>query len=236
MPDVEAEKEKIRKASSESEQVRPLFQVKGQVLFNFPGRKDTVAKCLTFRECLGNEEDPRSFYVIFIGWRNNLSNIILLDNQLKIVSNQDYHGLTLLKTSRREFKGHILAYGTQQDLYAINTHYIIRGLQPQHISKFVAIGNDNIVMSVSSRNIWIITASGQAKSIETDLFEGRTELEENEENDYLVWKQHQHLLAAVNRFNVVSFWNTLTGRLVHKVRLEGKDRIADAHFLRSHDY
>ena len=146
MPDVEADKEKIRKASNTSQKVTPLFQVKGQVIIELPMRKDTVATTLAFREVLGNEEDPRNFYVVFISWRNNLSNIILLDNQLKEVSNQEYHGLTLLKTSRVEFKGHIIAYGTDQNLYAINTHYIIRGVQPQLLFNFSEIGNDNIVL------------------------------------------------------------------------------------------
>ena len=44
-----------------------------------------------------------------------------------------------------------------------------------------------------------------------------------EEDDFLVWRQKDHLLAAVNRFNVVSFWNTLTGRLIHKAVLEEHD-------------
>ena len=83
MPDVEADKEKIRKASNTSQKVTPLFQVKGQVIIELPMRKDTVATTLAFREVLGNEEDPRNFYVVFISWRNNLSNLILLDNQLK---------------------------------------------------------------------------------------------------------------------------------------------------------
>ena len=37
-----------------------------------------------------------------------------------------------------------------------------------------------------------------------------------EGDDFLVWKQKGHVLAAVNRFNVVCFWNTLSGRLIDK--------------------
>ena len=44
-----------------------------------------------------------------------------------------------------------------------------------------------------------------------------------EDNDFLVWKNQDHLLAAVNRFNVVSFWNTLTGKLIHKKVLAKPD-------------
>ena len=42
------------------------------------------------------------------------------------------------------------------------------------------------------------------------------------------------MLAAVNRFNVVSFWNTLTGKLIHKKVLGEKDKIKDAHKYRYH--
>ena len=40
-------------------------------------------------------------------------------------------------------------------------------------------------------------------------------------DDFLVWKQKDNILAAVNRYNVVSFWDTLTGKLIHKKVLEG---------------
>ena len=44
------------------------------------------------------------------------------------------------------------------------------------------------------------------------------------------------MLAAVNRFNVVCFWNTLTGRLIHKKVLGEEAKIEDAYKYRSHDY
>ena len=44
-------------------------------------------------------------------------------------------------------------------------------------------------------------------------------------------------MAAVNRFNVVSFWNTLTGELFHKkIIANEKDRIADARKYQSLEY
>ena len=39
-------------------------------------------------------------------------------------------------------------------------------------------------------------------------------------NDYLAWTQLGHIFAAVDRFNVVSFWNSLTGKLIYKKMLE----------------
>ena len=44
------------------------------------------------------------------------------------------------------------------------------------------------------------------------------------------------MLAAVNRFNVVSFWNTLTGKLIHKKVLEEHAQIPQAYNYRCHDY
>ena len=54
-------------------------------------------------------------------------------------------------------------------------------------------------------------------------------------DNYLAWKQQNHLLAAVDRFNVVTFWNTLTGKLIYKKMLKGRAQIADAHKFRHHD-
>ena len=35
-------------------------------------------------------------------------------------------------------------------------------------------------------------------------------------NGYLVWTQKGNIFAAVDRFNIVYFWNTLTGKLIYK--------------------
>ena len=40
-------------------------------------------------------------------------------------------------------------------------------------------------------------------------------------NQYLAWKQVKNIFMAVDRFNVVSYWNTLTGKLFHKEKLKG---------------
>ena len=51
---------------------------------------------------------------------------------------------------------------------------------------------------------------------------------------FLAWKQKAHVLAAVDRFNVVSFWSTLSGKLIHKQLLDQKSRIPDAYYYRSY--
>ena len=55
-------------------------------------------------------------------------------------------------------------------------------------------------------------------------------------DDFLVWSQKGHILAAVNRYNVVSFWNTLTGKLIQMKVLEGDAKIEDAHKYRCYEY
>ena len=45
------------------------------------------------------------------------------------------------------------------------------------------------------------------------------------DDNYLAWKQKDNIFAAVDRFNVVTFWNTLTGELIYKKLLEGEERI-----------
>ena len=47
-------------------------------------------------------------------------------------------------------------------------------------------------------------------------------------NEYLAWTQKGHTFAAVDRFNVVTFWNSLTGKLMHKKVLEKDAQIEDA--------
>ena len=54
------------------------------------------------------------------------------------------------------------------------------------------------------------------------------------ENNYLAWNQKGNIFAAVDRFNVVTFWNTLTGLLIYKKLLEGDERIQDAQNYRCH--
>ena len=75
------------------------------------------------------------------------------------------------------------------------------------------------------------------QKIEKCLFRGRIPLEGSRfQSDYLVWKQKGNLFLAVDRFNVVSFWNCLSGRLIYKKVLEGPARIEKAHCYRHFSY
>ena len=79
------------------------------------------------------------------------------------------------------------------------------------------------VVSIDERNVCVIHASGEVQKIRNH-FAGTLQMEYSGENDdFMVWRQQGFLLAAVNRFNVVCFWNTLTGKLV------GKQVLAEHH-------
>ena len=66
-------------------------------------------------------------------------------------------------------------------------------------------------------------------------FTGTVQLEQSErKDDFILWKQKDHLLAAVNRYNVVCFWNTVTGRLIHKKLLGERAKLPDAYKYRYH--
>ena len=65
-------------------------------------------------------------------------------------------------------------------------------------------------------------ASGRVTQIQKRNFTGRLRLEAaDSEEDYIAWRQKGTIFAAVNRFNVVSFWSTLTGRLIYRSVLDG---------------
>ena len=78
------------------------------------------------------------------------------------------------------------------------------------------------ILYVGQQRIWLLHASGSVQKILKLPFTGRLQLEHTGGNrdDYLLWKQYGHILAAINRFNVVSFWNTLTGEHFYNYMLE----------------
>ena len=67
-------------------------------------------------------------------------------------------------------------------------------------------------------------ASGRLRKIQKSLFRGTLQLEDaNFGAGYLLWKQENHIFAAVDRFNVIYFWNSITGKLIYKSFLEEED-------------
>ena len=92
---------------------------------------------------------------------------------------------------------------------------------PYKIMNFADHGDKRTFLSIDRQNIWLLHASGVVQKIQS--FNGTVQLEDLAgEDNYLVWKQKNHMLAAVDRFNVASFWNTLTGKLIYKKLLVGR--------------
>ena len=100
------------------------------------------------------------------------------------------------------------------------------------------MGGSRTVLSVGEKNIWLLHPSGKADRIPLSSFGGTMELEEfdGSTEEYLAWTQKDHIFAAVSRLNVVSFWNTFTGKLIHKKVLGSHAQIEDAPYFRAHDY
>ena len=46
----------------------------------------------------------------------------------------------------------------------------------------------------------------------------------------------KHMLVGIDRFNVASFWNTMTGKLVYKTILNADSRIEDAIKYKRHEF
>ena len=166
-----------------------------------------------------SEDNPTSFYYALVKFGDHSTDILVFDSSFSLVSNKRYHEIVISKLSSTEFNDHVFAIDNQQGLYALNTHYLDKSIVPQKVLAFTEDGNENTVISMSERNIWLIHASGLVQTIKKDLFEGTRQLDNFVPNNYLAWKQHGNMFAAVNRFNVVSFWNTMTGKLVHRTRL-----------------
>ena len=121
------------------------------------------------------------------------------------------------------------------NLVAFDVNLLIKGVtHSNQIIKYDQI-SDKLLAS-DQQSIWIVHAAGMIQTIQNNfLFRGRIPLEGSKgQKDYLVWKQKGNLFAAADRYNVVTFWNCLTGRVIYKKVLEGKARIEKAHCYRNY--
>ena len=121
------------------------------------------------------------------------------------------------------------------NLVAFDVNLLIKGVtHPYQIIKYDQ-NSDKLLVS-DEQNILLVYTSGMIQMIQNNcLFRGKIPLEGSKgQKDYLVWKQKGNLFAAADRYNVVTFWNCLTGRVIYKKVLEGKARIEKAHCYRNY--
>ena len=145
-------------------------------------------------------------------------------------------GLRIEQVTERMFEKHLFALDANKTLIAMDFRLLCKGvpIAPYKMLNFAQYGDRKTFMSVDRQNIWLFHASGTVQRIQGH--NGTMQLEDMAGTDnYLAWKQQNHLLAAVDRFNVVTFWNTLTGKLIYKKLLQGSAQIADAFKFRRHD-
>ena len=83
------------------------------------------------------------------------------------------------------------------------------------------------VLYVGSQRLWLLHASGITQKIMKLPFTGRLQLEgqAEERDEFLLWKQNGHIFTAINRFNVVHSWNTLTGQLLFRKSITSNKKI-----------
>ena len=103
--------------------------------------------------------------------------------------------------------------------------------------KMLSLPDGNAVLRVDKKNIIILYASGIVQRIPMSLFSGTLKLEDlGFQNEFLLWKQVKHMLVAIDRFNVASFWNTLTGKLLYKTILDADSRIENVINYKRHEF
>ena len=115
------------------------------------------------------------------------------------------------------FEKHLFALDANKTLIAMDFRLLCKGvpIAPYKMLNFSEYGDRKTFMTVDRQSIWLFHASGTVQRIQGH--NGTVQLEDMTGADnYLAWKQKNHMLAAVDRFNVVSFWNTLTGKLIYK--------------------
>ena len=131
-------------------------------------------------------------------------------------------GIKIIRVAQPVLEGHLFALNEKNNLIVMNLNLLChgKGFSPYEIMNFSKYAGGSLI-SIDQHNIWTIHASGEMQKFLIQPFAGTLRMEDSgEEDDFLVWRQKDHLLAAVDRFNVVSFWCTLTGKLIHKKVLE----------------
>lgn len=132
----------------------------------------------------------------------------------------ELEGVKITQVAQPLHEGRLFALDDKNNLIALNLDLLCHGdgYSPYQIMDFSKHAGGSVI-SIDDQNIWALHASGEMQKLQT--FTGTLQLEESGEgDDFLVWTQKGHVLAAVNRFNVVCFWNTLSGKLIGKQVLE----------------
>ena len=168
-------------------------------------------------------DDGRGLVLIATGEKLK-SSVIILDDDLERRNMPELDGLKIEQVTERMFEKHVFALDANKTLIAMDFRLLCKGvpIAPYKMIDFSQYGDKKTFMSIDRQNIWLFHASGSVQRIQG--FNGTVQLEDVAGSDnYLAWKQKNHLLAAVDRFNVVHFWNALTGKLIYKKLLQGSD-------------
>ena len=163
-------------------------------------------------------------FVLIATGRFLKSSVIVLDSKMNYKLLPELDGVKITQTAPSLHEGHQFALDEKNNLIALNLSLLCHGdgHSPYQVMDFTKFAGGSVI-SIDQQNIWALHASGEMHKLQA--FAGALPLEEfGEENEeFLVWRQIDHFLAAVSRFNVMSIWDTLTGRLISKTVLEEHD-------------
>ena len=190
------------------------------------------ARVLAFYEI--KTEFSTNFVMIAQGQKLR-SQIIVFDKELRIIAMNEFQGYQISQVADSFCDGrYLFALNEKQNLMAIHVNLLCHGITPCQIIEFKQ--HCNKFLMIDQENISLLHASGEILKVQKHLFNGEVKLEEPRgENNYLAWSQKGNIFAAVDRFNIVTFWNSLTGKIIYRKVLEGPARIQDASSYRCHD-
>ena len=144
------------------------------------------------------------------------SSVIVFDSKMNQKLLPELDGVKIVQVAQPMHEEHLFALDEKNNLIAVNLNLLCHGdgFSPYAITDFSKYAGGSVI-SIDQQNIWALHASGEMHRLQ--IFAGTLQMEDlGEGDDFLVWRQKGLIMAGVNRFNVVCFWDTLTGKLIHK--------------------
>ena len=152
------------------------------------------------------------------------SSVVVVNHELHRLTLPELNGVKITRLADDLYAGHLFGIDASQNLIATNVDLLCKGVTPYKIFNFAkhSASATETTLAIDEEYIWLLHESGTVQKIQS--FAGKIQLESfGGEESYLVWKQKNHLFAAVDKYNVVSFWNTITGNLIFMKMLAPED-------------
>ena len=152
------------------------------------------------------------------------SSVFIVDQELQRLTLPELNGVKITRVADDLYAGHLFGFDASKNLIAMNIDLLCKGVTPYKILNYAkhSASATETTLTIDEEYIWLLHESGTIQKIQS--FAGKIQLESyGGEENCLVWKQKNHIFAAVDKFNVVSFWNTITGNLIFMKLLAPED-------------